>query len=222
MPDVGTQLRPDILETLRRLTDDDLVLRVEALAKREHVDTALLVAHLAEARHARRLPEGRLLLSLRLLPRRARPLRARGPTTGSRSPARPAASVVLQAPGLAVNLTTVRLLAHTHARQPRGRPRVGPREDEVRSRDRGAARPVPGGPPSIRKLPPRGRRPAAAAARPDGQSVPLASGAWPSAPEARPSQGPRRAAPEGPPAGSWPVPAVPGCAAWELPGRHSP
>ncbi|HSD26010.1 MAG TPA: HNH endonuclease signature motif containing protein [Vicinamibacteria bacterium] len=48
MPDSQTELRPGVLESLRGLTDAELVSRVEDLAKREHGDTALLVAHLAE------------------------------------------------------------------------------------------------------------------------------------------------------------------------------
>jgi hypothetical protein len=48
MAETEIQLKPDILEALRRLTDAELVARVEALARREHGDTALLVAHLAE------------------------------------------------------------------------------------------------------------------------------------------------------------------------------
>jgi hypothetical protein len=41
-------MRQDLLSSLRRLTDAELVARVEALAKRERGDTAQLVAHLAE------------------------------------------------------------------------------------------------------------------------------------------------------------------------------
>jgi hypothetical protein len=41
-------MQPDLLGSLRRLTDAELVARVEALAARERGATALLVAHLAE------------------------------------------------------------------------------------------------------------------------------------------------------------------------------
>ena len=38
----------ELLESLRRLTDDELVARLKSLAARERRATALLVAHLAE------------------------------------------------------------------------------------------------------------------------------------------------------------------------------
>jgi hypothetical protein len=46
--DPGPDRRWDLLSSLRRLTDAELVARVEALATRERGATALLVAHLAE------------------------------------------------------------------------------------------------------------------------------------------------------------------------------
>jgi hypothetical protein len=47
-PEAEPRLKQGLLESLRRLTDTELVARVEALAKRERGATALLVAHLAE------------------------------------------------------------------------------------------------------------------------------------------------------------------------------
>jgi len=47
-PEVEPGLKQGLLESLRRLTDAELVARVEALARRERGATALLVAHLAE------------------------------------------------------------------------------------------------------------------------------------------------------------------------------
>jgi len=47
-PEVEPGLKHGLLESLRRLTDAELVAQVEALARRERGDTALLVAHLAE------------------------------------------------------------------------------------------------------------------------------------------------------------------------------
>ena len=48
----------ELLESLRRLSDDELAARVKSLAARERRATALLVAHLAEF-DARRLYLGR-------------------------------------------------------------------------------------------------------------------------------------------------------------------
>ncbi|HSD65390.1 MAG TPA: hypothetical protein VLF95_01745, partial [Vicinamibacteria bacterium] len=48
MGEAEPDLQPDLLESLRRLTDAELVARVEDLAGRERDATALLVAHLAE------------------------------------------------------------------------------------------------------------------------------------------------------------------------------
>ena len=48
MPDSPTDAHPDVLATLRRLADDELVQRAMRLAARERRATALLVAHLAE------------------------------------------------------------------------------------------------------------------------------------------------------------------------------
>jgi hypothetical protein len=47
-PEAERSMKQGLLESLRRLTDAELVARVEALAKRERGATALLVAHLAE------------------------------------------------------------------------------------------------------------------------------------------------------------------------------
>ena len=48
MRDEPADTQPDLLASLRRLADAELVARVEALAARERGETALLVAHLAE------------------------------------------------------------------------------------------------------------------------------------------------------------------------------
>jgi hypothetical protein len=45
---VKTDVRRDLLSSLRRLSDAELVARVKSLAARERRATALLVAHLAE------------------------------------------------------------------------------------------------------------------------------------------------------------------------------
>ena len=48
MQDQKQPTNPDLLESLRRLSDDELVARLKSLAARERRATALLVAHLAE------------------------------------------------------------------------------------------------------------------------------------------------------------------------------
>ena len=48
MQDLKQPTKPELLESLRRLSDDELVARLKSLAARERRATALLVAHLAE------------------------------------------------------------------------------------------------------------------------------------------------------------------------------
>ena len=83
--------REDLLASLRRLSDADLVARVKSLAARERGVTALLVAHLAELDMRD--------VHLRAASPPSSPTAGRSsrfpstrPTTGSRSRARPAAS----------------------------------------------------------------------------------------------------------------------------------
>ena len=181
MADTETEMRPGILESLRRLTDAELVARVEALAGREHGDTALLVAHLAEldtrewflragysslftyCRDALALSEHESYNRIEV----------------ARAARRFPVVLELLACG-AVNLTTVRLLAphltpDNHAgvlESARGKRRAEVEEIVAR------LAPFPEVPPSIRKLPPpRPAYPPPLPRGPEGQGVPLASGA---------------------------------------------
>jgi hypothetical protein len=146
-----------LLDSLRRLTDAELVERVEALARREHGDTALLVAHLAEldtrdwflragysslftyCRDALALSEHESYNRIEV----------------ARAARRYPFILELLASG-AVNLTTVRLLSphltpDNHAtvlESARGKKR--PEVEEIVAR----LAPFPEVPPSIRKLPP--------------------------------------------------------------------
>jgi hypothetical protein len=171
---------PALLESLRHLTDADLVARVEALARREHGDTALLVAHLAEldtrdwflrAGYSSLFTYCRDALALSEHESYNRIEVARA---ARRFP------VVLELlDSGAVNLTTVRLLAphltpenHTSVLgSARGKKRSEVEEIVAR------LAPFPEMPPSIRKLPPP--RPAclaSVACAPEGQGIAPAPG----------------------------------------------
>jgi len=148
---------PGLLESLQRLTDAELVARVEALARREHGDTALLVAHLAEL-DTRDWFLGAGYSSLFTYCRDALSLsehESYNRIEVARAARRFPAVLELLASG-AVNLTTVRLLA----------PHLTPdNHSSVLESARGKKRseveeivamlaPFPEVPPSIRKLPP--------------------------------------------------------------------
>jgi hypothetical protein len=180
----GALESPALLESLRRLTDAELVARVEALARREHGDTALLVAHLAEldtrdwflrSGYSSLFTYCRDTLALSEHESYNRIEVARA---ARRFP------VVLELLSSgAVNLTTVRLLAphltpENHAsvlESARGKKRSEVEEIVAR------LAPFPEVPPSIRKLPPpRPAWPAPLACAPEGQSMAPAPGfAWP-------------------------------------------
>ena len=181
MSDVETELRPDILESLRGLTDAELVARVEALASREHGDTALLVAHLAEL-DTRDVYLRAGYSSLFTYCRDALALsehESYNRIDVARASRRFPVVLELLASG-AVNLTTVRLLApHLTAENhvsvlesARGKRRAEVEDIVAR------LAPFPEVPPSIRKLPaPRPAYPPPLPRGPDGQGVPVGSGA---------------------------------------------
>jgi hypothetical protein len=207
------ELRPDILDTLRRLTDDELVSRVEALAKREHVDTALLVAHLAEL-DTRDVYLRAGFSSLFVYCRDGLGLsehESYNRIEVARATRRFPVVLELLASG-AVNLTTVRLLAphltpDNHLgvlESARGKKRTEVEEIVAR------LAPFPEVPPSIRKLPPpRPAYPPPLPHGPDGPGVPAVSGAGsPVTAGSSVSGASPAAASGGPPAGSWPSPVA--------------
>jgi hypothetical protein len=180
MAETEIQPRPDILEALRRLTDAELVARVEALARREHGDTALLVAHLAEldtrdwflrAGYSSLFTYCRDTLALSEHESYNR-------IEAARAARRFPVVLELLAAG-AVNLTTVRLLApHLTAENhvgvleaARGRKRAEVEEIVAR------LAPFPEVPPTVRKLPPpRPAYPPPLPRGPEGQGFRTASG----------------------------------------------
>jgi hypothetical protein len=215
MADLETVPRPGLLESLRHLTDAELVARVEALAKREHGDTALLVAHLAEL-DTRDVYLRSGYSSLFTYCRDALALsehEAYNRIEVARAARRFPLVLELLASG-AVNVTSVRLLAphltpENHAsvlESARGKRRAEVEEIVAR------LAPFPEVPPSIRKLPPpRPAYPPPLPRGPDGQGLPAG---W---------SGPGSA-----PVGSWPVGGVPagpasgGLAAGGLGPGHPP
>jgi hypothetical protein len=180
MAETEIQVKPDILEALRRLPDAELVARVEALARREHDDTALLVAHLAEldtrdwflrAGYSSLFTYCRDTLALSEHESYNR-------IEVARAARRYPVVLELLASG-AVNLTTVRLLAphltpENHAsvlEAARGKKRAEVEEIVAR------LAPFPEVPPTIRKLPPpRPAYPPPLPRGPEGQGVRTASG----------------------------------------------
>jgi len=200
MPNIETEIRPGLLESLRRLTDAELVAQVEVLARREHGDTALLVAHLAELdTRDVYLRDG--YPSLFIYCRDALGLsehEAYNRIEVARAARRFPVVLELLASG-AVNLTTVRLLAphltpENHAsvlESARGKRRAEVEEIVAR------LAPFPEVPPTIRKLPPpRPAYPPPLPRGPDGQGLPSAG------PPSDPASAPIGSASNGPvPAG---------------------
>jgi hypothetical protein len=169
----------ELLESLRRLSDDDLVARLKSLAARERRATALLVAHLAEL-DTRDLHLRAGYPSLFIYCREVLALsehEAYNRMEAARTARRFPLVLDLLASG-AVNLTTVRLLgphltADNHARvleSARAKRKV-----EVEEIVAGLA-PRPDVPPSVRKLAVRN-----AVAAPPGESYPSARFSCPSA-----------------------------------------
>jgi hypothetical protein len=177
MRDVRADTRLDLLSSIRRLSDDELVARVKSLAARERRATALLVAHLAEL-DARDVHLRAGYSSLFAYCRDALALsehEAYNRIEVARAARRFPVVLELLAAG-SVNLTTVRLLGpHLTPENCRGilEAASGKRKAEVEEL---VARlsPRPEVPPSVRKLP--GPGPAslpAAGPQPVGQEPPV-------------------------------------------------
>ena len=212
MTQTDAGLPRDLLETVRRLSDDELVARVLCLAARERRETALLVAHLAEL-DTRELHLRAGYSSLFVYCRDALALsehESYNRIEVARAARRFPAALELLAAG-AVNLTTVRLLApHLTALNHRGvlEAARGKRKAEVEEIVVRLA-PLPEPPPFVRRLPSRGATAPMALARPVG-AVPAATTADVGAGAEATSTEPQRwAAPIGRPAAGQVTPLAP-------------
>ena len=203
-PEVEPGLKQGLLESLRRLTDAELVARVEALAKRERGATALLVAHLAEL-DTRDVYLRAGYSSLFTYCRDALALsehEAYNRIEVARAARRFPVILELLAAG-SVNLTTVRLLGpHLTPENHRGvlESARGMKRTEVEEIVARLA-PFPEAPSFVRKLPaPRPALPPPEYRGPAGQVVPVAS--TPAAPPASASAPPAGAPASSPAAGA--------------------
>ena len=212
MTETDAGLPQDLLESVRRLSDDELVARVRILAARERRETALLVAHLAEL-DTRQLHLRAGYSSLFVYCRDALALsehESYNRIEVARAARKFPVALELVAAG-AVNLTTVRLLAphltaENHLRvleAARGKRKAEVEEIVVHFA------PLPEPPPFIRRLPSAGAAEPTARPRPVGAPLPAAAedvGAGAEAPSTGPS---RWAAPVGRPAAGQVTPLAP-------------